>query len=142
MVTDEKIYNIALLKYRMGVLLVWLGVLTWLPFILLRVTGEKPSLFWYLPFHLAGVIGGSRLRSSAQREMGKFHTKKNLLQLLGHGMILMGILVWAPYFYLKAVHQQPVEVMNFLPYHLAGVLGGITLLGMNYWISRKEEGNA
>jgi len=139
MVTDEKIYNTALNKYRLGILLIWLGVLTWLPFIMLRIAGEKPSLFWYLPFHLAGVVGGSRLRASARREMSVLPTKKSLLQLFGHGMIFSGILVWAPYFYLKAATQQPVEVMDFLPYHLAGVLGGIILLGVSYLISRKDD---
>ena len=56
MVTDEKIYNAALMRYRLGNLLILLGVLAWLPFIVLRIAGEKPSLFWYLLFHLAGVI--------------------------------------------------------------------------------------
>jgi len=70
MVIDEKIYNAAFPCYRPGTLLIWLGVLTWLPFITLRIAGEKPSLLWFLPFHLAGVIGGSRLRSVAHKDMG------------------------------------------------------------------------
>ncbi len=137
MVTDEKIYNAALTRYRLGNALIWLGVLTWLPFIVLRIAGEKPSLFLYLPFHLAGVIGGSRLRAYARKEMRMAPPKKSRLQTVGHIMIFAGILVWVPYFYLKAV-QQPVEVMSFLPYHLTGVLGGIALLAINYLISRKE----
>lgn len=142
MVTEEKVYNTALIKYRLGIVLLWLGVLIWLPFIMLRVTGGKPSLFWYLPFHLAGVIGGSRLRAYARREMGMPPSKKSLLQTLGHGMIIIGAFVWVPYFYLKTATQQPVEVMSFLPYHLTGVLGGITLLGISYLISRKDDGKA
>ena len=139
MVTDKDIYNTALLKYRLGIILIWMGVLTWLPFLVLRMAGERPSLFWYLPFHLVGVIGGSRLRAAARREMNLILPKKNLFQLLGHGMILAGILVWAPYFYLRAVAHQPVEVMDYLPYHLAGILGGISLLGSSYLISRWSE---
>ncbi|MDO8754686.1 MAG: hypothetical protein Q7J80_12380 [Anaerolineales bacterium] len=141
MVTDEKIYNAALIRYRLGNVLLWLGVLVWLPFIVLRIAGEKPPLFWYLPFHLLGVIGGSRLRAFARKEMGGPPAKKSPLQILGHGMIFLGILVWAPYFYLKAIDQQPVEVMNYLPYHLTGVLGGIALLAINYLISRKSDVN-
>ena len=141
MVTDEKIYNAALMRYRLGNVLLWLGVLVWLPFIVLRIAGEKPPLFWYLPFHLLGVIGGSRLRAFARKEMGVPPAKKSPLQILGHGMIFLGILVWAPYFYLKAIDQQPVEVMNYLPYHLTGVLGGIALLAINYLISRKSDVN-
>lgn len=142
MVTEEKIYNAALMRYRLGNLLIWLGVLTWLPFIVLRIAGEKPSLFLYLPFHLLGVIGGSRLRAFARKEMGTPPSKKNLFQVLGHGMILAGILVWAPYFYLKFAAHQPVDVMNFLPYHLTGVLGGIALLGIGYVTFRNRDSKA
>jgi hypothetical protein len=139
MVTDKKIFNTALMRYRLGNVLIALGVLTWLPFIVLRIAGEKPSLFFYLPFHLLGVIGGARLRAYARKELGITPAKKSLLQLLGHGMIILGILVWTPYFYLKVVHRS-VEVMDYLPYHLTGVLGGITLLAINYMISRKNNG--
>ena len=142
MVTDKKFYNTALFKYRLGSVLIWLGVLTWLPFIALRIAGEKPSLFLYLPFHLIGVIGGARLRASARRELNFGPTKRNILQMLAHGSIFAGILVWAPYFYLKAVLQQPVEVMNFLPFHLTGVLGGVLLLGINYLVSSRGAGES
>ena len=139
MVTDEKIYNAALTRYRLGNALIWIGVLTWLPFIVLRIAGEKPSLFWYLPFHLAGVIGGSRLRALARREMGMSPPQKNRMQTIGHGLIFAGILVWAPYFYLKFVAQQPIDVMDYLPYHLAGVFGGITFLAISYFNLRKRN---
>ncbi len=139
MVTDEKIQNTALARYRLGTALIWLGVMTWLPFIVLRIVGEKPSLFLFLPLHLIGVVGGSRMRSLARKEMGAPPSKKILLRVLGHGLIYIGILVWAPYFYLKVFTQASVDVMNFLPYHLTGVLGGISLLVISYLISRKND---
>lgn len=126
------------MRYRLGNVLIILGALTWVPFIVLRIAGEKPSLLLYLPFHLLGVLGGSRLRASARREMGGLPAKKYPLQIIGHGMILLGILVWTPYFYLKAV-QQPVEVMDYLPFHLAGILGGVTVLAIHHWISRRND---
>jgi hypothetical protein len=138
MVTNKKVLNAALIRYRLGNILLALGVLTWLPFIVLRIAGEKPSLFLYLPFHLVGVIGGSRLRASARKEMGILPAKKSLMQMFGHGMIFIGILVWVPYFYLKIIHQS-VEVMDYLPYHLTGILGGVMLLVINYLISRKKD---
>ena len=138
MVSDEKIIKTVLTRYRLGNVLIWLGVMTWLPFIVLRIAGEKPSLFWFLPFHLIGVVGGSRLRSLARKEMGALAPKKNLLRIIGHGLIYTGILVWAPYFYLKLIAQQPVDVMNYLPYHLTGVLSGILFLGLSYLINRKD----
>ncbi len=116
--------------YRLGTVLVWLGVLTWAPFIFLRMLGEKPPFWWFLPFHLLGVVGGARLRRLARKAMDSQPEKKSLYRLFGHGMIFAGVLVWAPYFYLKYVALQPVDVMNFLPFHLAGVLGGLAVLGL------------
>lgn len=139
MVTDKQMYNTTLMRYRLGTVLIWLGVLTWLPFIVLRIAGEKPSLFWYLPFHLFGVIVGARLRSAARKEMGETPAPKSLLQMIGHGLIIGGILIWAPYFYLKLVVGQEVEVMNFLPYHLTGIFGGLSLLLIRYLTSRKRD---
>ena len=138
MVAEEKINSTALMHYRLGTVLIWLGVLTWLPFIVLRIAGEKPSLFCFLPIHLVGVVGGSRLRSWACTEMGALAPKKNLLRVIGHGLIYIGILVWAPYFYLKLFGLQPVDVMNYLPYHLTGVLSGILFLGLSYLIDRTD----
>jgi len=138
MVTEKKNMDMVLARYRLGTVMVWLGVLTWLPFIVLRVAGEKPSLFWFLPIHLIGVIGGARLRSLARKEMGALALKKNLLRVIGHGLIYTGILVWAPYFYIKLIAQQPADVINFLPYHLTGILIGILVLGLSHLIEWKN----
>lgn len=139
MVTEEKIIGNVVLQYRLGTILVWLGVLTWTPFIFLRAMGEKPSFLLFLPFHLVGVIGGSRLRSIARRELGMSPPRRSFLHVAGHIMILSGILVWAPYLYLKFVMEQPVEVMNYLPFHLTGVLGGVCLHLLSYLIERQRK---
>jgi len=139
MLTRELINNSALMRFRLGVVLIWLGVLTWMPFIVLRITGEKPSLFMFLPFHLIGVIGGSRVRSLARRELGLAAPKKDVWRSIGHAMIFLGILVWLPYFYLKLVVHQYVDVINFLPFHLTGIFGGIAFLGISYWFNRRER---
>ncbi len=139
MLTKERIYNTAVLRYRLGTGLIWLGVLAWLPFIVLQIAGAKPSLLWFLPFHLIGVVGGARLRSSAREEMETPPAKKDLFHIFGYGLIYAGILVWAPYFYLKIITDQGVEVMSFLPYHLAGVLGGLLLLVVRYLNDRKNK---
>jgi hypothetical protein len=139
MVTDEKIYNAALMRYRVGNLLVWLGVLVWAPFIILRIMGEQPSMSLYLPLHLLGVMGGSRLRAFARKELGIPSPKKTRLQMFGHGLVWAGVLVWAPYYYLKVIAKQPADVMDYLPYHLAGVLGGVVLLTVNMLLSKKTK---
>lgn len=125
-------------RYRLATALIWVGVLAWAPFILLRTMGYRPSLLWFLPFHLLGVVGGSRLRAAARRELGVDPPRANRLRTAGHVLVFSGIAVWAPYFYLKLIAQVPVQVLRFLPFHLAGILGGITLLVVGTFVSRRE----
>ena len=139
MVTDGKIFNAALMRYRLGSVFIWLGVLVWAPFILLRIMGEQPSMSRYLPIHLLGVMGGSRLRAFARKELGMPKPQKTRLQLLGHGLIWSGILVWALHYYLKIVVGQPVDVMDYLPFHLIGVLSGVVLLVVNMLLFKKTK---
>lgn len=140
-VTEEQIANFALVRYRAGIALIWLGVLTWLPFILMRASGMKPSIFWFLPFHLIGVIGGSRLRKAAREEMGSSAPPKNIFRSIGHGLIFLGISVWGVYFYLRLAAGQPADVGDFLPYHLIGIFGGIAFLSLGYFLNRKNTSN-
>ena len=129
----------AIARYRLANLMIWTGVLTWLPFILLRFTGEKPNIFWFLPFHLLGVLGGSRLKASARRDLGNAALKKTRLRTLGHILIFTGIMVWMIYFFLKLVAHVPVEVGQFLPYHLTAMLGGVVVLLVNFWHERQKS---
>lgn len=140
MVIEQKPISKVVLRYRLGTILVWLGVVTWAPFIFLRVIGEKPSFLLFLPFHLIGVIGGARLRSIARKELSLKPSKRNILHFAGHGMIFLGILFWFPYLYLKFFMGQSVEVMNYLPYHLTGVFGGVFLHMLSYVMERYTKG--
>jgi hypothetical protein len=56
--------------------------------------------------------------------------------MVGHAMILLGILTWVPYLYSKMVMGQPVNVMSYLPFHLIGVVGGVFLHILSYLIER------
>jgi len=138
MVTEGKLFSSPRARYRLGSVLIWLGVLAWTPYIFLRVTGISTSPFWFLPIHLVGVIGGSRLRSSARAELGLHRVKRDPWRILGHGSIWLGVGVWIPYFYLKLILGAAVNVMDFLPYHLTGVLGGVLLLIIGSFVSRRE----
>ena len=124
--------------FRWGTLLIWVGVLIWTPFIILQISGKHPTFLWFLPFHLVGVIGGARLRSIARKQMGLPAPKRKPLQIAGSVLIALGVLTWVPYFYLKAFTQTSVSVMNFLPFHLVGVLGGVLLLTINHLSNRKN----
>lgn len=123
--------------YHLGSVLVWLGVLAWVPFIFLRMLGEKPPFWWFLPFHLVGVVGGAHLRRLARKAMETVPEHKNVLTVAGHLLIWAGVLVWVPYFYMKYANGVDVEVMSFLPFHLSGVLGGLGVLGIGLLYKRK-----
>ena len=139
MVTKQDGLISASVRYRLANLLIWTGVLTWLPFILLRFAGEKPNIFWFLPFHLIGVVGGSRLKSSARRDLGSSAPQKTRLRTLGHILVFTGIMVWVIYFFLKLVAHMPVEVSQFLPFHLTAMLSGVAVLFINFWLERRKS---
>jgi len=129
----------ALAQYRLANIMIWIGVLAWVPFILLRVAGEKPNILWFLPFHLLGVVGGSRLKAAARRELGEATPRKTRLRTLGHILVFTGIMVWVVYFFLKLVLHMPVEVSQFLPYHLTAMLSGVAILFINFWRGRRNN---
>ncbi len=139
--SKRRMFSTPLARYRLGSLLVWLGVLTWVPFIFLRIAGEKPSIFFYLPIHLLGVIGGARMRSLARGEAGTPGVR-NIWDVLGHLMIWAGVAVWVPYLYLKLVMGTSVEAMDYLPFHLTGILSGILLLLIGKLISKRDQANS
>ncbi len=139
MVTKNEALIPAITRYRLANALIWIGVLTWAPFILLRFAGEKPNIFLFLPFHLFGVLVGSRLKAAARRDLGAALPKKTRLRTLGHILVFTGIMVWAVYFFLKLAAHLPVEVSQFLPYHLAAMLSGVAILFLNFWRERGKS---
>lgn len=137
MVAKDEALTPTIVRYRLSAALIWLGVLTWVPFIILRILGEKPSIFWFLPFHLIGVVGGSRLKAAVRHEMGASPPKKTHLRALGHILVITGISVWVIYFTQKLVFHAPVEVGQFLPYHLTAMLSGVAILLVNFLLNRR-----
>ncbi len=110
-----------------GKVLIWLGVAAWAPFFALLALGRPASILPFLAAHLAGVLGGLWLRSSAGRAEGLDKTQPAFgarRRLVSKIMIYLGVLAWAPYFYLDRVLGQDVVIAPFLAAHLTGVLGG------------------
>jgi hypothetical protein len=109
----------------LGTLLIALGVLAWAPFIYLVATGRLVSILPFLAAHLAGVLGGEWLRSSANRMQGLSASKHGQRRrVVSTVLIYLGVLAWAPYFYLDRIIGQDVQMGPFLAAHLTGVLGG------------------
>ena len=100
-----------------GTLLIWLGVFAWAPFLILLVNGQQVSIFPFLAAHLAGVLGGAWLRASADRMEGLNRAQDRQGQrrkIASRVLIYLGVLAWAPYFYLERVIGQDVDIFPFL----------------------------
>ena len=113
-----------------GTVLIGLGVLAWAPFAYLVANGQNVSIFPFLAAHLAGVLGGEWLRKSADRMTGVAKTeaargrRRRTASII---LIYLGVLAWAPYFYLTRVLGKDIEITPYLTAHLTGVLGGAAL---------------
>lgn len=110
-----------------GTILTWVGVLAWAPFLALVALQRPVSIFPFLAAHLVGVLGGVWLRSNADRMQGLDNSRDTFgarRRLISKIMIYLGVLAWAPYFYLERVLGQDVVITPFLAAHLTGVLGG------------------
>ena len=113
-----------------GTIFVWLGVLAWAPFFVLVAYEQAISIFPFLGAHLAGVLGGAWLRNSAGRMEGLDRNKAQhgrKRRIVSAILIYLGVLAWAPYFYLDKILSLDTPITPFLAAHLTGVLGGAAL---------------
>lgn len=115
--------------HRFGTILIWAGVFVWVPYFILRLSDESPSLLVFLPFHLFGVIGGARMRTTANKQLGKPVEKRRGYRRVAHYILIASILVWIPYYALM-LFGRPVELTPFLIIHLIGIFSGIGLMGV------------
>ena len=115
-------------RVQIGRMLVWLGVLTWAPYILLTITGRSLPILPFLTVHLAGVIGGTKLRrSSISGNSEQSQSITHLQRQISNVLLLIGIIIWGVYFLMKSSLGEQVEIMPFLIIHLSGIFGGILL---------------
>jgi hypothetical protein len=117
-----------------GSVLIILGVLAWAPFFYLLSTGNDPSIFPFLAAHLTGVLSGGWLRSRGAASNAKDESRN--LRLTSTVLIYLGVLAWAPYFYLTRVAGLEMAIAPFLATHLTGVLGG---LGLRVYIDMRKK---
>lgn len=114
---------------KFGTILIFTGVLVWVPYFVLRIIGESPSLLVFLPFHLLGVVGGARMRTTANKQLGIPVEKRRGYKRIAHLLVIASLLVWIPYYVLKLAGH-PVELNPFLTVHLIGMLSGTGMLGI------------
>ena len=123
-------------RYRLGKTLTWLGILAWVPFILLTIGRYSPPILPFLVVHLIGILGGAWIkRSDPQAVKGNSLAGKSLPRRVGGIMILIGVAVWVPYFIFKNFTAVDVSVAPFLVLHLGAVVPGLLLrLGLLDWV--------
>lgn len=117
-------------RRSVGATVIWLGVLVWLPFIVLIMNKQSVSIFPFLALHLSGVLGGWWLRQSADRLEGiaaAQSTKGRRRKIASRVLIYLGVLAWVPYLYLDKIVGQETAIGPFLATHLTGVLSGVAL---------------
>lgn len=111
-------------------ILIWLGVLVWAPFLAEVTSGQAVSIFPFLAAHLSGVLGGWWLRTSADRMEGVVRstdTHGRRRKIASRILIYAGVLAWVPYFYFSRILGQETNIAPFLAAHLSGVLPGLAL---------------
>jgi hypothetical protein len=113
------------IKRRLSTGLIVLGILAWVPYFYLLSRGDTPSILPYLAGHLTGVLSGAWLRArlSGPSPASFGHRRKLAARIL----ITLGVLAWAPYFYLTRMSGLEVGISPFLTTHLTGVLTGSVL---------------
>ena len=117
-------------RRTVGTILIWLGVLVWAPFLASVAAGQEVPIFPFLAAHLAGVLAGWWLRSSADRMEGVHQVESmrgRRRKIASRILIYLGVLAWAPYLYLTQVLGQETNITPFLAVHLTGVLSGVAL---------------
>jgi uncharacterized membrane protein len=117
-------------RRTIGTIIIWLGLLVWLPFIVLVSSQQAVSIFPFLALHLSGVLGGWWLRQSADRFDGieqTTSTKGRRRKIASRVLIYLGVLAWVPYLYLDKIVGQETAIGPFLATHLTGVLSGVAL---------------
>lgn len=123
-------------RYAIGRAFTWLGILAWVPFILLTIGRYSPPILPFLVIHLIGILGGAWIkRTDPERGNGASLAGKSLSRRLGSVLILLGVAVWVPYFIFKNFAATEVSLAPFLILHLSAVVPGLLLrLGLFDWL--------
>jgi hypothetical protein len=109
--------------------LILLGVLIWVPFLTATAAGEDWPILPFLAAHLAGVLGGWRLRARAAAMEGRSGEARHgwRRRWLSRVLIYLGVLAWVPYFYQTRILGRELDISPYLAAHLTGVLSGVAL---------------
>lgn len=124
---------------KLGIVLIWLGILAWAPYIYLVTNGRQASIWPYLIVHLGGSFLGGKLYGPAPKDKSLSDTRRRKISKV---LIYLGVMAWLPYIYLTNVAGRSVSITPYLTIHLMGIFGGILArLSINFdqYKKRKAE---
>lgn len=138
---DALLFNLNIAQWKkISTILIWVGVLAWVPFIYLKFSHQDPPLIPFLVFHLTGVIGGARSRSWLRKLETGENPPADRVGVVGRILVLVGVSAWIPYFIMKYGMDMPdLEITPFLTVHLPGVLGGGLMMLVSFFRKKKVE---
>jgi hypothetical protein len=123
-------------RYALGKTLTWLGILVWVPFILLTIGKYSPPILPFLVVHLIGILGGAWIkRTNSPVENANSLAGKSPARRIGSILILLGVAVRVIYFTIKNFTAMEVSLAPFLILQLSAVVPGLMLrLGLFDWV--------
>ena len=111
-------------KAKYSNILIWIGVLAWVPYIAARLVQIDLSGIPFLIVHLIGVLGGIILRRQALAGAAPPSEKIKRLKTISTILLVIGVSVWGVYFGLEWLTGIEREITPFLITHLSFVLTG------------------
>ncbi|MGH2582339.1 MAG: hypothetical protein ACRDFQ_05530 [Anaerolineales bacterium] len=113
-------------RRTLGTALIYIGVSVWLVYFYLLSTDREVSIIPFVIAHVTLVVSGARLRGRSPKEHSE-PTADARLRRISRILITLGVLAWAPYFYITRAQGIDTAIGPFLAAHLTGVLSGIGL---------------
>lgn len=114
-------------KAKASILLIWMGVLAWVPYVALRLLGRDISVLPFLIVHILCITGGILLRRQASAGAPPPTRQVQRLKTISTVLLVLGVSVWGVYFGVQWLGVEVASVTPFLMAHLSGVLSGAAI---------------
>ena len=114
-------------KVKLSKVFIWIGVLAWVPYIVLQILQKEISVFPFLGTHIFFIVGGIVLRKQASEGKAPPTQKVQRLKTVSTVLLVLGVSVWGVYFLVQWLGVDVTSIKPFLAAHLSGVLSGAAI---------------
>lgn len=114
-------------KAKISNLLIWIGVLAWVPYLILRLMRKDFSVLPFLITHIICIIGGIVFRRQASAGASPPTQQTKRLKTISTVLLVLGVSVWGVYFSVQWLGVEISSITPFLAAHLTGVLSGAAI---------------